>query len=238
MIFSKLKTSALALGTVCSASFLSLVNSAQAAQLVNDSTPAYYNQSIGDLYPGTPTNPQAQYFPGPNVSTGDPTATFTTPPNLSAVTNLGDWFSNPITAVINGFWSEPQVIPRNWEINDETAIIYEIDGGSSGISNLIGNFGVDNGIYVWVNGQFKFGAIRPGGAVAFEYSNIDFGNLAPGANYIQVLREDHGRANGYTVSITGDINAQSVPEPSSLLGIGVVVGLGALSAKNKKRLKS
>ena len=86
-------------------------------------------------------------------------------------------------------------------MNTETAIVYAVDVGADPVSNLRGNFGVDNGIFVWVNGEFRFGALAPGGAEALEYTDIDLGSLNPGLNYIQVLREDHSVATGFTLEI-------------------------------------
>jgi hypothetical protein len=169
------------------------------------------------------------FYPGPNVSTGDPTVNSLSEPPTSGVTNLGSWLTNPATALTNGSWSGLQNIPSNWAVNDETAIIYEVEGGATGYSNLVGNFGVDNGIYVWVNGTYKFGAMAPGGSVAYEYSNINLGTLNVGTNYIQILREDHGGATGYDVLITAD--PTSIPEPLTILGTLAALGFGTVFKK-------
>lgn len=167
--------------------------------IVNDATQGYYNAALGTMLDST--QPQ---FPCADVRCGDPTMNPASEPNLaSAATILGNWLSpNPIP--LNSHWSaSPQSIPNTWPVNTESAILYPIDAGSGGIFNLKGNFGVDNGIFVWVNGVYKFGALAPGGAPANEYSNIDLGDLHPGKNFIQILREDHGGATGYTTQITG-----------------------------------
>lgn len=233
-----IKVCTIASSIVCSTSLISIFTTAEAAQVVTNTSQGYYNQSLGDLYPGSPTDPLAQYFRGPNVSTGDPTANFAIPPDLSNVVELGSWLNTPETAVTNGFWSGLQSIPLTWSVNSETAIIYEVDGGANGVSNLVGNFGVDNGIFVWVNGQYKFGATAPGPASPNEYQNIDLGSLVAGNNYIQVLRADHGGGTGYNVSITGDFNP--VPEPLTILGSATALGIGGLlkrehSKKQKKK---
>lgn len=175
-------------------------------ELVNSSSQAYYNNSLGDLYPGNPTDPRAVFFPAPDL---DPTTNFPTPPDLSTVSQLGDWLNAPATSLANGFWTK-QSIPTTWDLNTETAIIYEIDGGSTGISNVTGNFGVDNGIFVWVNGEYKFGATAPSITSVDEYQ-VNLGNLKPGKNYIQVLREDHGGVTGYDLKITGSRTSFSEP---------------------------
>ncbi|AFY65674.1 PEP-CTERM sorting domain-containing protein [Geitlerinema sp. PCC 7407] len=207
------------------------VPGAQAAQLINNGSQGYYNSSLGDLYPGNPGDPLAAYFPGPNVSTGDPTATFAVAPDLSGVAALGSWLSDPVNALTNVAWSGLQSIPLTWAVNSETAILYEIDGGPKGIDNLIGRFGVDNGIFVWVNGVYKFGATAAGGAPVGEYAPIALGSLGAGKNYIQILRADHGGGTGYDVSITGDL--RPVPEPGTLGALAVAGGLGLLASKKR-----
>ena len=119
---------------------------------------------------------------------------------------MGGWLSDP--PALNSNWSGPQPIPSEWAGNTESAIVYAVDAEPQGIADLRGNFGVANGIFVWVNGQFRFGALAPLGAEPREYSDIPLGGLPPGINYIQILREDHGGATGYTVEI-GEADAVS-----------------------------
>lgn len=180
--------------------------------LINNSSLGFYNDSIGDLYPGDQSDPFAAYFPGPDDSTIDPVSTFTIAPDLSGVTELGSWLSDPESAISSDFWSEPQVISSSWPVNTETAIIYEIDGGSNGLENVVAELGVDNGIYVWLNGDFKFGALAPGGGFLGEYT-VDLGTLDAGTNYLQVLREDHGLKNNYLIEVFGDFISASPTEP-------------------------
>jgi hypothetical protein len=52
----------------------------------------------------------------------------------------------------------------------------------------------------------------------WEYS-INFGSLTSGDHYLQILREDHGAADGYHISVAGDV-ATRVPEPSTMLLFG------------------
>ena len=153
---------------------------------ITDISVGYYNQTLGNI------------FDSPGSSNSLPE------PNLTLATNLGNWFADTENAIKNGFWSELQQIPQSWTTNQETAIIYEVDGGLYGVSNLKGNFGADNSIFVWVNGQYKFGASAEGGASANEYPNIDLGSLKTGKNYIQILRADHGGATNSYINIVGD----------------------------------
>jgi hypothetical protein len=96
-----------------------------------------------------------------------------------------------------------QVIPLSWSPKGENAISYEIDAGEGGITDVMANFAVDNGVWVWVNGVFKFGAIEDNGAFRFEYFDIPLGDLPPGLNYVQVLRSDDFSGTDYEVLITG-----------------------------------
>jgi PKD repeat protein len=174
--------------------------------LVDDSTFGYYNNALGTVLDGT--QPQ---FPPANHSGGDPTIFPAAEPDLaSAASILGGWLSsNPLP--LNANWSGLQAIPKSWAANTENAIIYPVDAGTQGFTRVIGNFGVDNGIFVWVNGQYKFGALAPGAVNGLEYTNVDLGSFPPGLNYIQILREDHGDFGGFTVYIITD----SAPPPST-----------------------
>jgi len=173
--------------------------SEEPVELITNSSLAYYNTQLGDLYPGNPDAPLARYFTGPNISTGNPTANFDIEPNLASVSALQDWLINPEAAVENGNWSDLQVIPGRWTVNTETAIIYEVDGGESGFKNVTADFNIDNGILVWVNGKYKFGD----NPRRFSVRGANLGNLRPGKNYIQVLRSDYGGLVGYSVNISG-----------------------------------
>jgi hypothetical protein len=121
---------------------------------------------------------------------------------------------------LNSYW-QLQVIPSDWTANTETAVIYTLSGGSDALEDVIATFGVDNGIFVWLDGEFKFGALASGGADPNEYT-LNLGNLEVGTHSLQVLREDHGGSTGYYMSVSGE--TASVPEPSivSLLGISLL----------------
>jgi PKD repeat protein len=85
------------------------------------------------------------------------------------------------------------------------AIVYEIDAGEGGITGVSGNFAATHGIWVYLNGVQKFGAVEPGAGVAlFEHVEVPLGDLPPGKNYIQVIRYAHFSANGESnILITG-----------------------------------
>jgi hypothetical protein len=190
---------------------------APAATLVDGTTMGLYNSGIGTVLNGT-----SAAFP----SAGDPTQNFAVAPDLSpAAAALGDWLTNP--ARPGGTWSDdPVAIPRNWTVQHETAVIYEIDGGATGLSDVVASIGVDNGIFVWLNGEFIGGNMAPGGARAGEYV-YDLGDLAAGTNYLQLLREDHGGGTGFSISVTGETAAVPLPA-SALLLLAGLGGLGAL----------
>lgn len=153
---------------------------------------------------------------------GDPSHEFdvTEAPDLSAAAAvLGDWL-NPTSPYLSasGWSSTPVSVPTNWAVGTEVAIVYEFEAVA--IEGLVASFGSDNGIYVWLDGVFKGGSVRPGPASLGEHV-FDLGDLGLGTHSLQILLEDHGGTNGYDVLIT----AQSViPEPStgSLLGLGLV----------------
>jgi len=164
--------------------------------LVDNQTHGHYNASLGTALDGT--QPQ---FPCVFFICGDPNLHPAAEPDFSAVASiLGGWLANP--PALNANWSAPQAIPHSWAVLTETAVVYEVDAGPSGIQGVTGRFGADNGIFVWVNGVYKFGAVQPGGGGQWEYI-VDLGDLPAGANFVQVLREDHGVITSYDVEITG-----------------------------------
>ena len=101
-------------------------------------------------------------------------------PNLGPVAGfLGNWLGRNRPSSVG--WLSPRSIPGTWPSKHENAIVYEIDAGEGGITYLTGHFAVNNGIWVRVNGAFKFGAIQPGTNVSvFKYANIRLGDLPPG----------------------------------------------------------
>lgn len=187
-------------GVVTSSVATLTVVSTQAVQLVDGTTPGFYNEALGTILDGT-----APQFPLPFGQGDDPTIFPAEEPPLSAAAGiLGNWLATPPN--LNSNWQVMPVIPDTWALNTETAIIYPLVTDSYGISNLRGDFDADNGIYVWVNGQYKFGARAPGlpsPVGQFEYTNVFLGSLPPGTNYIQVLREDSGITAGYQIRLTG-----------------------------------
>ena len=152
-------------------------------------------------------------------------------PDLSAAASaLGSWLTTPASP--GGSWSaSPVAIPASWSVNSETAIIYELDGGAGGLSNVLASFGVDNGLFVWLNGNFLGGHLRPGGVVPGEFT-LSLGNLGAGLNYLQILREDHGGLAGYSVEVTGDISPAPVPLPAS--GLLLAAGAAGLAAFRRR----
>ena len=175
---------------------------ASSTVLVDNTTAGRYNAALGTALDGT--QPQ---FPCDVLVCGDPTIDPAPEPDLTSVGSiLGGWLSS--SPSFNSNWSGPQAIPPTWVPDTETAIVYEIDGGKCGISDVTGSFGVDNGIFVWVNGAYKFGAVAPFFATPGEYV-VTMGDLPPGKSFVQILREDSGVATGYDVQITGTAKACS-----------------------------
>lgn len=214
---------------------------ANAATLIDDTTQGLYNSGIGTALDGT--NKYGNYFMFPTANTFRHDPTFDIPaenePDLStASTALGNWLANP--AAPGGSWStDPMAIPFESEVNTETAIIYKLDGGASGLSNVMASFGVDNGIYVWLNGTFLGGHLSKGGVTLGEFT-LALGDLAAGDNYLQILREDHGGETGYAVSVTGDLTGDNTPAPVPLPASGLLLlaGAGGLAAFRRKQKKA
>lgn len=197
-----------------------------AATLIDGTTLGLYNSGIGTSLNGT-----SAVFP----TAGDPIIDIpaSSPPDLSAAAAaLGGWLTTPATP--GGTWTGPQAIPANWTVTHETAIIYELDGGSYGLENVMAKFGIDNGIFVWLNGTFLGGHLRPGGAFLGEFT-LDLGDVAAGTNYLQILREDHGGGTGYRIEVTGDAAPPPSPVPLPAGGMLLLSTLGALGLIRRKR---
>jgi hypothetical protein len=113
-----------------------------------------------------------------------------------------------------------QAIPQWWTVNTENAIVYPVEAGG-GVTDLLATIGIDNGIHIWVNGEFRFGARQP---IGYWFYDIPLGDLEPGLNYIQVLREDSGGGTYYSLVITG--SPAPLPGTTCELGdVGVVDGV-------------
>lgn len=205
-----------ALTAPCHATVMTLVS--------GNTTPGHYNSSVGDL--GAP-NGTPPWFPPPNTFSGTQDLIFVSEPDLSgASVSLGNWLGDP--GNLNGNWTGPQAIPGNWAVNAEVAIVYAFDAGP-GLQGITASFGsVDNGIHLWVDGNWKFGARDPEGRA---WSNIALGDVGPGQHYIQILLEDSGGATAY-VNPTISGNVVPVPAAAWLFGSGML-GLIAFARRRK-----
>ena len=208
------------------------VSSAQVT-LVQTSSPGFYNNQIGTLLnlSNTGLDSCAEPFPVSN----DCSANYPTAPNLAAASAvLGNWLTNPLS--LNANWTSPPAIPNSWAVGTEVAIIYQFN--TLGAINVQASFGVDNGIFAWLNGNYILGRRDAGGVSLGEYT-LALGNLAPGTHFLQLLVEDHGGSNGYAVNIQADQfipgppPTTSVPEPSTWAMLAF--GLGAMGLVVRRR---
>jgi len=203
-----------------------------ATTIIDNSTSGYYNSSIGTVLDLTNPVGTTYLFPGAGSTPNDPT--FNPVPNAPDLSNastiLGAWLTNPANLNLDTNWSFSP-IPGSWTVNHETAIVYIINAGTNGLVNVVAQFGVDNGIFAWLDGTFLNGWLAPGGAIPNEYQT-NIGSLSAGSHYLQILREDHGGSTGYDIKVTGD--AAPVPEPATMLLMGTGIA-GLIAARRKKK---
>jgi len=201
-----------------------------AVVLVETSDAGFFNNSIGTVLNSTNGGES-----GPFPLSNDSNLEFPIAPDLStADAALGNWLTDPLN--LNDNWDFLQSIPNQWTVNTEVAIIYQFDTLQA--TNVVARFGVDNGIFAWLNGQYLGGARRAGGVSLGEHT-FNVGDLDAGTHFLQLLLEDHGSTNGYAVEITADTfvpgpppgTGGSVPEPGTL----ALLALGGLAAGFSKR---
>jgi hypothetical protein len=159
--------------------------------LIDDNTPGFYNQAIGETLNGT-----SPLFP--NTGGGDPTFNPAPEPDLGpAASLLGNWLTQP--QALNANWTGPQVVPNWWTVGTETAVVYAVHLSTD--SDVLVSMGVDNGAFIWFDGAYQAGHVQPGGIALGELC-ASLGTVRAGTHYLQILREDHGQSVGSTILVT------------------------------------
>lgn len=209
--------------TMLAAAFLVAAGGASAATLIDNTTLGYYDANLGTVLDGTNGgNTPTGYFP-PDEDFSD--VHFATAPDLGAASIvLGDWLADP--QHLSETWSAiPVGIPYGWTPNTEVAVVYAFEAPDNAIVSA--QFGVDNGVFVWLDGQYVYGARAPYDAVLGEYA-MTFGQLSAGTHYLQLLLEDHGGSTGYNVLVSDT----PVPLPPAM---GLFAAGSALVGLRRKR---
>lgn len=209
---------------IASALFAASVQ-AHAVLIIDNTTAGRYNSGLGDL---ASMDGAGGFLLGANSSEGDPTAELAADPGFTFTPEFGaDWLNGDYSG---GTWSAPGAfIPTSWAVNAETAIVYDFTLAS--LANLTIDVGVDNGIVLWLDGAFLFGATASGGANVNEY-DINLSGISAGDHSLQILRADHGGSTGFAIEVRSE--AVQVPEPATL----GLIGLGLLGMAVSRRRKS
>ena len=212
-------------------SFVFLASNANSVLLVETNDPGFYNNNIGTLLNLSNTGIDDANEPFP-VS-DDSSVTYANAPDLSAAgAILGNWLSAPDN--LNTNWSaNPIAIPNNWAVSTEVAVVYQFDTLEA--TNVVAQFGVDNGIFAWLDGEYIFGARGRGGVTFPEYT-LNLGDFDAGTHYLQLLLEDHGSTNGYRVEINADTYTPGNPAPIPSPGTASLIlaaGFGLIARRKQ-----
>lgn len=197
---------------------------AHAILIIDNSTTGRYNDGLGDL---ANMDGAGGFLLGAGISEGDPTIELVADPGFTFTSEFGaDWLGGDYTG---GTWSGPgATIDSTWAVNTETAIVYDFFLDS--LSDLTIDVGVDNGLVIWLDGSFLFGATRSGGANLNEY-DINLSGISAGDHSLQILRSDHGGGTGFAIEVNAE--AVPVPEPATLGLIGL--GLAGMAVRGRRK---
>lgn len=189
-------------GAILTLAVLFNVQSVQAATLFDYSSEWGYYQASGSEY----TWKYSTNFYSANINSFDWSKITNT--GLGAFGNTGSYKST--------YWAANTGLALEKTINIEGLI-----------SNPVLNYGIDNGIIVFINDVEAFRLNEEGGGFRNEHKiALDASLFNVGQNTIKILAEDHGGGTWVDFQLLGDVTP--VPEPSSMLlgfmGISSLLG--------------
>jgi len=166
-------------------------------------TASGYTIDLGDVFPSfDATNPDAR---GWSVYPQEPTVNGVA--LLEVLRKRGRQLvadGAPNTPDVEGWLRDPRksaegarfnasIVPIEFAATSEQLVTYFFDAGRAPAGELIGDFGIDNYLAVWINGEYRFGVFHPIHFYAEDlpFKNVSLGRVQPGVNVIQILRSDN-----------------------------------------------